>query len=101
MYDGILTISSGAPYGVVGNYGAVIFINTCVVNNATETAVVISNSSNAMIWNLSGSQNSTGLNAHSGSTISYNNNTLSAATNTFTAYGGRILAGAQTSIPNY
>lgn len=101
MYDGILTIANGAPYGIVGNYGAIIFINTCVVNNATEIAIVISNSSNAMIWNLSGSQNGIGLNAHSGSTISYNNNTLTAATNTLTAYGGRILSGAQTNIPNY
>ena len=101
MYDGIFTISSGAPYGVVGNFGAVIFINTCVVNNAAEAAVVTTNSSNVMIWSLSGTQNNVGLSSRSGSTISYTSNTLSAATNTFTAYGGRIYTGAQTSIPNY
>ena len=101
MYDSVLTIASGASNGVMGNYGAVIYLNTCVVNNAAEAAVVTTNSSNVMIWNLSGTQNNVGLSSRSGSTIAYTSNTLSAATNTFTAYGGRILAGAQTSIPNY
>lgn len=101
MYDGILTVSSGAQYGVKGNHGAIIFINTCVVNNATAAAIATTYSSDVMIGNVSGTQNNVGLSSHSGSTIAYITSTLSATTNTVTAYGGRILAGAQTSIPNY
>lgn len=99
-----LTVNSGAGKTAVwAIYDSCLFVGdggTLTVNNAGY-ALSVNHSSRAFIENIAGSGNTNGLIAERGGVITYNSFTLSATTPTATSSGGRIYAGAQTSIPNY
>ena len=70
------------------------------VRNATDAIKALYNSRFYALA-VSGSDNSTAFAAEAGGVIAYSSESISAIAMHYTATGGRIYTGAQTSIPNY
>ena len=63
--------------------------------------ILASNGSRVSLHTVAGGGNGTGLSAETGAVISYGTRTMTATTAVRTLYGGRIVSGAQTDVPNY
>ncbi len=96
-----LTVRSGAARGINVAEASAVVINSATVDGTTERAVNVSSNGRIFFNYLLGSNNAgVGLVA-SGGTIMYHESSLVATIASNTGAGGRILSGAQTSIPNY
>jgi len=72
------------------------------VHKSVDTAVKANLGGRILMGVAGGSNNAgVGLRADNGGVITYSTRSLTAATVTLTANGGRIYSGAQTTIPNY
>lgn len=91
-----------AKYGLNASAGGIISIDniTVTINNCLR-AVSATTLGRVYAYALNGAGSTTGLYSFNGSLIAYSTNGLGATTATSTGSGGRILAGAQSSIPNY
>lgn len=97
-FSGILK-ASGGTISVANNSKAHIYEAT--VQNAI-TGVSVGNNSEAFISSLKGSGVTMGVSVTGGSRLGYSFNTLAASeVSIHTSDGGRVYAGAQTSVPNY
>ena len=99
---GLVTVNGG-EYGIrVENNANFHNSGTVTINNTTVAAIRAGNG-RIRLQGLAGTNNEVGLMSVAGGVIVYggDNKTLTAKTATNTATGGRIYAGAQTSIPNY
>lgn len=72
-----------------------------IVHNCAYNAVYATGGSRISLGSVAGSGSGVGLRADAGSVISYGSRSLTAATENITTNGGRILSGAQSSIPTY
>ena len=96
-----ITMSSAVAVGVFATIGSTLYINEVTVSQKTESAIRAETGSTITIQTIGGSNNEVGCRAVSGGTIYYGTYNMSAKLNYFTAVGGRIYSGSQTSIPNY
>lgn len=80
LFNGLLTLTS-ATYAaaILSQSGAKVYAETLVINSPSGT----------------------GITADTSGSVSYGTITNNSTTKTLTRRGGRILAGAQTSVPNY
>lgn len=98
--ESIVTCGDVARGIQVAKGSKVVFTNTVEINNTTEFAIFVTNA-NLVIATMSGTNNNTGVRVTSAGMFSYVVNNLTATVVYSTTSGGRIYAGAQTSIPNY
>lgn len=81
---------------------SVTFLWGVTVSNNTKSAAIAAYSGGKIVlFDLFGSNNSIGLSAETLGMISYTTNSITATTAHKTGSGGRILNGAQVSVPNY
>lgn len=94
--------ASGAQYGVYASYfSEAVFTNTVTINNTTANAVISTNCSSVYIQKLAGTGNNVALASTRGAVCSFGINESTSEILYYVVDGGRILAGAQTSTPNY
>ena len=95
-------IIGSAPNGVYLNTSALCYFSSLEINNTTVNAIHATHNSSVYVASFSGTNNTgIGIRSMGGAKVAYSVSTLSAATTTLALAGGRIYAGAQTSIPNY
>lgn len=84
------------------NYGAVVSLDLITCDNSPSFAIVVDGGSRLNAGLLDGNGNVAGLSAQGGSIISFGDINMEIDDIIyFTALGGRIYNGAQTSAPNY
>lgn len=105
--DGFLGVHTsmsvnGSANGVqVVDRGQAVFYNNLLIYNTTNDAVSADSGGFVYVNNLGGNGNRLGIAASGGATVAFNTNTIGAAIGYYSASGGRILSGSQTSIPDY
>lgn len=80
---------------------AISFAGAVTVNNCWASAAIALTGSKVHLASIGGSNNTIGLRAESGGTISYGTETIAASTKMSTVTGGRIYTGSQTSVGAY
>ena len=105
--DSLVIDSAGGGNGMVVENGSSLFVGEDVLdslkitfNNCPYNAIYATGGSRIQLSNVQGSNNGTGFRANAG-VITYISSTMSATTLHATTNGGRIYAGAQTSVTKY
>lgn len=97
---GSFSVSNASVSGIYAILGSTVYFTTLTVS-AVGNAVNASNGAQIIAGTITGTASENGLRATAGGHIFYGTNTLSVPAMYVTSSGGRILTGAQTSIPNY
>ena len=97
-YSSGITATTGSTIGFSTDLFGILSIS---VSNCRFAAVYAGTGAMVHLTGIKGSGNSIGLRAEQGGVITYETSSLEATTATVAAMGGRIYAGAQTSVPNY
>ena len=104
FYSTSITYVGGSnSYGIDVQTGSTfIVLQTVTISNSTSVGLEVSTHGRAYVSTLAGTGNAAvGFRASSGGVICYGSTSIAATTQSVTNTGGRIYAGAQTSVPNY